>query len=146
MGRCRILTTASRAVKRAEKFRVARERICYSTRPYRLRGRVIRAVAVPIAALALLLAAPVLAADPPTRTARGTVVAVDPASVPPVIVVKSETPKHDELIIGATVDEHTVVLRGEQAATLGELKAGEPVTLRYVKTAEGLVARVIQVK
>ena len=85
-------------------------------------------------------------ADGALRTVRGDVVAVNSADTPPVIVLKTETPKHEELIVGAIVDEQTVILRGDQAATLGELKPGEPVTLRYLKTEHGLVARFIRVE
>jgi hypothetical protein len=87
---------------------------------------------------------PAAAADVALRTVRGDIVAVNSADTPPVIVLKTETPKHEELIVGAIVDGQTVILRGDQAATLGELKPGEPVTLRYLKTEHGLVARLIR--
>lgn len=80
------------------------------------------------------------------RWATGQVVAVNTKDTPNVIVISATTAKNEELIVGATVGGQVPVTRGKQAVTLQEIQVGESVTLKYVKTLEGLEARSIHVR
>jgi hypothetical protein len=85
------------------------------------------------------------ASESSTRTVRGEVVAVNVSDSPPVIVVKAAAGKK-ELIVGATVESGVEIMRGKQQISLDSLKAGEKVTLTYVKKSDGLAARSIQAR
>ncbi|MGH7168427.1 MAG: hypothetical protein ACREII_07825 [Nitrospiraceae bacterium] len=80
------------------------------------------------------------------RTVRGEVVVVNVTDLPPVIVLKTMTPSHEERIVGATVDSGTVITRGKDRVTLGAIKVGEQAAMTYLKNPNGLLARSIQVR
>ena len=80
------------------------------------------------------------------RTVRGEVVAVNVQESPPVIVLKTMTANHEELIVGATVDSGTVITRGKERVALGAIKVGEQAAMTYLKNPNGLLARSIQVR
>lgn len=80
------------------------------------------------------------------RTVRGTVVATNVDVEPHTIVVKVPLPNKEELIVGARVSPDTKITRGKQAARLAEVKAGETVTITYLKTNDGLIARSIHLR
>ncbi len=65
---------------------------------------------------------------------------------PQTIVVKTMTPKKEELIVGAVVTASTEVTRGKNKVGLDAIKVGEAVDLSYVKQADGLVAKAIRAK
>jgi hypothetical protein len=94
------------------------------------------------------LTAPVVAhsAEGAERTVRGTVVAVNATVAPQTIVVKVTLPNKEELIVGARVPGDTRMTRGKQAMRLGDVKVGEPATITYLKAADGLIARSIQLR
>lgn len=80
------------------------------------------------------------------RTVRGEVVAVNVQDSPHTIVVKAMKGSKDELIVGATVESDTKIMRGKQPVDLSTLKVGESVDLTYVKQEDGLVARSIHAR
>lgn len=100
--------------------------------------------------LAILTSAPMAkpsaATEPVVRTVRGAVMAVNVSASPQVIVVQTMTPSHEELIVGAAVNSGTVITRHKQPAHLNELRVGEPVTITYLKSKDGLIAQAIQVQ
>jgi len=77
------------------------------------------------------------------RTVKGTVVAINIAVDPRTIVVNVVLPNKEELIVGARVPEDLRIVRGNQAAQLDDVKIGEAVTITYIKTTDGLIARSI---
>ncbi len=80
------------------------------------------------------------------RTVRGTVLATNLAVVPQTIVVKVPLPDKDELIVGARVPADARITRGTRGVPLADIKAGESVELRYLKSPEGLIAQSIHVR
>ncbi len=80
------------------------------------------------------------------RRVTGQVVAVNTKDSPNVIVLSATTAKNEELIVGATVGSEVPITRGKQAIRLGDIQVGESVTLKYVKTLEGLEARSVHVR
>lgn len=86
------------------------------------------------------------AAESRVLRVQGTVVAVNVTDQPNVIVVKRPIGQDDELIVGAALNVHTVVKRGQKRVDLKDLKAGEPVTMTYVKSRDGLLAQTIQAR
>lgn len=94
----------------------------------------------------LLPLEPGQAAENRVLRVQGTVVAVNVADQPNVIVVKRPLGRDDELVVGAVLDAHTVVKRGHKRVGLDDLKAGEAVTMTYVKGRDGLLARTIQAR
>lgn len=90
--------------------------------------------------------AAVLAGEPTVRSVRGEVVAVTVNDTPQVIVVKAMTGGKKEMIVGATVESGTVVTRGKDRVSLGDVKVGESVELKYIKNADGLVAKSVHVR
>lgn len=79
------------------------------------------------------------------RRMYGVVTATNTVSEPNTIVVKSKTSSGKDLIIGASLDNSTVVKRGGKSVSLGELKAGDRVEIVYERNS-GLKARSIVVK
>jgi hypothetical protein len=64
---------------------------------------------------------------------------------PPVIMVRSRPGMKDEIVIGAVVKKGATIIRGEQRIALNRIRAGERVTLTYIKNREGLTVRSIVV-
>ena len=87
-----------------------------------------------------------LAAEPAVRSVHGEVVAVTVDATPQVIVVKTMIGGKKEMIVGATVESGTVVTRGKNRVSLGDIKVGEKVQLKYIKNADGLVAKSVHVR
>jgi hypothetical protein len=85
-------------------------------------------------------------ADVVERTVRGTVVATNTAVDPWTIVVNVLLPNKGELIVGARVPGDTRIARGKQAVRLEDAKVGETVTITYLKTNDGLIARSIHLR
>jgi len=80
------------------------------------------------------------------RTVQGEVIAANLQSTPNVIVIKVILPSKQETIVGATVGSGVSITRGKQAIRLNGITVGQSVTLTYVKNANGLDARSIQVQ
>ena len=74
---------------------------------------------------------------------RGTVQTISPREAPPVIVVKSLRASKEEIIVGAMVKPGASVVRGRKKIGLDQIHPGDSVTLKYVKTREGLTVRSI---
>lgn len=92
-----------------------------------------------------LMASPsATATESASRTVRGDVMAVNVSASPQVIVVKTMTPAHEELVVGAAVNSGTIITRRKQPAHLNDLRVGEPVTITYLKGKDGLIAQSIQ--
>ena len=86
------------------------------------------------------------AGEPAVRTVRGEVIAVTLNESPQVIVMKTMTAAKKEMIVGATVDSGAAVTRGQDHVTLADIKVGETVELKYVKNADGLVAKSVHAR
>lgn len=86
------------------------------------------------------------AGEPAVRTVRGEVIAVTVSESPQVIVVKTLTAAKKEMIVGATVESGAAVTRGKNRVTLADIKVGETVELKYIKNADGLVAKSIHAR
>jgi len=85
-------------------------------------------------------------ADVVERTVRGTVSATNTAVDPWMIVVNVVLPNKEEMIVGARVSGDTRIARGKKAAQLDDVKVGETVTITYLKTTDGLIARSIHLQ
>ncbi|MCE3223723.1 MAG: exported protein of unknown function [Nitrospira sp.] len=97
---------------------------------------------VAVAGLGSLLSS-VYAANNTVHEIRGTVQSISPGDTPPVIVVKSLHGSKEEIVVGAIIKPGASVLRGKKKIGLGQIHAGDNVTLKYVKTREGLTIRSI---
>jgi len=65
---------------------------------------------------------------------------------PQVIVIKTMTAAKKEMIVGATVESGAEVTRGKDPIALADIKVGETVELKYVKNADGLVAKSVHAR
>ncbi len=97
---------------------------------------------VAFAGLGSLLSS-VYAANNTVHEIRGTVQSVSPGDTPPVIVVKGLHGSKEEIVVGAMVKQGANVLRGKKKIGLDQIHPGDNVTLKYVKTREGLTVRSI---
>lgn len=97
---------------------------------------------VAVAGLGSLLSS-VYAANNTLHEIRGTVQSISPEDIPPVIVVKSLHGSKEEIVVGAMVKPGASVLRGKKKIRLDQIHPGDNVTLKYVKTREGLTIRSI---
>jgi hypothetical protein len=79
------------------------------------------------------------------RTISGIVDEVLANEAPPVIMVRSRPGMKDEITVGAVVKKETSIVRGKQRIALSHIRAGERVTLTYVKHRDGLTVRSITV-
>jgi hypothetical protein len=61
-------------------------------------------------------------------------------------VVNVVLPDKEELIVGARVSGDTRIVRGKRAVRLEDVKAGETVTITYLKRNDGLIARSIHLR
>jgi hypothetical protein len=86
-----------------------------------------------------------LAAEDVVRQVRGVVEAVNAMDIPSVIVVRSRLGSKDEVVIGAVIKEGASMLRGNKRIGVKQIRTGDHVTLTYVKSREGLVARSITI-
>lgn len=78
------------------------------------------------------------------RTISGEVASVDQTAN--TVTVKSKTRKGKELTLGAKVNDKTVIKSGKATKTLADLKAGDKVSVKYRRTAEGDVASSILIR
>ena len=85
----------------------------------------------------------VYAANNTVHEIRGTVESIGAGDVPPVIVVKWQHGSSEGIVVGAVVQQGAVILRGKRKIGLDHIHAGDKVTLKYIKTREGLLARSI---
>jgi hypothetical protein len=79
------------------------------------------------------------------RTMSGIVDEVLSNESPPVIMVRSKPGMKDEVVIGAVVRKGASILRGKKPIALHHIRAGERVTLTYMKQRDGLTVRSIVV-
>lgn len=91
------------------------------------------------------MAQQVHAADDGVRTISGIVDEVLADETPPVIMVKSRPGMKDEIMVGAVVKKEASIVRGKRRIALNHIRAGERVTLTYVKHRDGLTIRSITV-
>jgi hypothetical protein len=94
----------------------------------------------------LVASASASAGDPVVRTVRGEVIAVTVNESPQVIVVKTMTAAKKEMIVGAIVESGAAVTRGKNRVTLADIKVGETVELKYIKNADGLLAKSVHAR
>ncbi|MBS0178851.1 MAG: hypothetical protein JSR20_08820 [Nitrospira sp.] len=85
----------------------------------------------------------VYAANNTVYEIRGTVESIGAGDVPPVIVVKGQHGSSEGIVVGAVVQQGAVILRGKRKIGLDHIHAGDKVTLKYIKTREGLLVRSI---
>jgi len=85
----------------------------------------------------------VYAANNTVHEIRGTVESIGAGDVPPVIVVKGQHGSSEGIVVGAVVQQGAVILRGKRKIGLDHIHAGDKVTLKYIKTREGLLVRSI---
>ena len=85
----------------------------------------------------------VYAANNTVHEIRGTVESIGAGDVPPVIVVKGQHGSSEGIVVGAVVQQGAVILRGKRKIGLDHIHVGDKVTLKYIKTREGLLARSI---
>lgn len=85
------------------------------------------------------------AVDGGVRTISGIVDDVIASEIPPIIMVKSRPGMEDEIVIGGVVKKGAVIVRGKQPISLSHIRAGERVTLTYVKHRDGLTVQSIVV-
>ena len=81
---------------------------------------------------------------PRLHTFTGEVASVDQTAN--TVTVKSKTRKGKELTLGAKVNDKTVIKSGKATKTLADLKAGDKVSVKYRRTAEGDVASSILIR
>lgn len=86
------------------------------------------------------------AGEPALRTVRGEVIALTVSETPQVIVLKTMSAAKKEMIVGATVESDAAVTRGKNRVTLADIKVGETVELKYLKNADGLVAKSVHAR
>ncbi|HHD10826.1 MAG TPA: hypothetical protein ENK42_00150 [Deltaproteobacteria bacterium] len=79
------------------------------------------------------------------RKATGEVVATDTVATPNTIVVRTTNWKGQEFIVGAAVEDDTVIKIGDRPATLEEVKEGDKVDIVYERNKR-VIAKTIRIK
>ncbi len=79
------------------------------------------------------------------RRATGEVVATDTVATPNTIVVRTTNWKGQEFIVGAAVEDDTVIKIGDRPATLEEVKEGDKVDIVYERNKR-VIAKTIRIK
>jgi len=100
------------------------------------------ALCVALAGLGSFLTS-VYAASNTVHEIKGTVENVHAHEDPPVIVVKGQHGSSEAIVVGAVVKQGATIMRGKKRITLDQIHAGDKVTLKYVKTRDGLTVRSI---
>jgi hypothetical protein len=100
------------------------------------------ALCVALAGLGSFLTS-VYAASNTVHEIKGTVEAINPADDPPVIVVRGQHGANKETVVGAVLKQGATIVRGKKRIGLDRIHPGDKVTLKYVKTREGLAVRSI---
>ncbi len=83
---------------------------------------------------------------PIKRWVTGTVMATDTRAIPNTIVVNTKDWKGRDLTVGAQVLQDTEITVNGKPATLQGVKAGDTVSLVYLRETTRLVAKKIEVK
>ena len=100
------------------------------------------ALCVALAGLGSFLTS-VYAASNTVHEIKGTVEAVNLADAPPVIVVRGQHGANEATGVGAVLKQGATIVRGKKRIGLDQIHAGDKVTLKYVKTRDGLAVRSI---
>jgi len=100
------------------------------------------ALCVALAGLGSFLTS-VYAASNMVHEIKGTVEAVNLADDPPVIVVRGPYGANEATVVGAVLKPGATIVRGKKRIGLDQIHAGDKVTLKYVKTRDGLAVRSI---
>lgn len=100
------------------------------------------ALCVALAGLGSFLTS-VYAASNTVHEIKGTVEAVNLADDPPVIVVRGQHGANEATVVGAVLKQGATIVRGKKRIGLDRIHAGDKVTLKYVKTRDGLAVRSI---
>ena len=100
------------------------------------------ALCVALAGLGSFLTS-VYAASNTVHEIKGTVEAVNLGDDPPVIVVRGQHGANEDTVVGAVLKQGTTIVRGKKRIGLDQIHAGDKVTLKYVKTRDGLAVRSI---
>jgi hypothetical protein len=100
------------------------------------------ALCVALAGLGSFLTS-VYAASNPVYEIKGTVESVNADEDPPVIVVKGQHGSNEAIVVGGVIRQGASIMRGKKRITLDQIHAGDKVTLKYVKTRNGLTVRSI---
>lgn len=100
------------------------------------------ALCVALAGLGSFLTS-VYAASNTVHEIKGTVEAVNLADAPPVIVVRGQHGANEATVVGAVLKQGATIVRGKKRIGLDQIHAGDKVTLKYVKTRDGLAVRSI---
>ena len=100
-------------------------------------------VVLVLLALSFFLAGTAMAAEKgKMETATGKVTAIDPEGKGIVIGVKSITP--DLLDVGCVIDKDTVIKVNGKKATLKDIKVGDTVTIRYLRSSDLFAKEIIK--
>jgi hypothetical protein len=102
------------------------------------------ALCVALAGLGSFLTS-VHAASNSVHEIKGTVESVNAGENPPVIVVKGQHGLNEAIVVGAVIKQGATITRGKKRIALDQVHAGDKVTLKYVKTRDGLTVRSIVV-
>ncbi|SLM48485.1 protein of unknown function [Nitrospira japonica] len=102
--------------------------------------------AVMAISIGLLCVPLVQAAQGRTYKVQGIVIGVTSNQSPQLIVVNTPITPKNFMTVGATVTAQTKILRGQKKVPLHSIRVGESVWLTYIKSPEGLLARMIQAK
>lgn len=100
------------------------------------------ALCVALAGLGSFLTS-VYAASNTVHEMKGTVENVNASEDPPVIVVKGQHGASEVIVVGGVLKQGATIMRGKKRITLEQIHAGDTVTLKYVKTRDGLIVRSI---
>ena len=100
------------------------------------------ALCVALAGLGSFLTS-VYAASNTVHEIKGTVEAVNLADDPPVIGVRGQHGANEATVVGAVLKQGATIVRGKKRIGLDQIHAGDKVTLKYVKTRDGLAVRSI---
>ena len=100
------------------------------------------ALCVALAGLGSFLTS-VYAASNTVHEIKGTVEAVNLADDPPVIVVRGQHGANEATVVGAVLKQGVTIVRGKKRIGLDQIHAGDKVTVKYVKTRDGLAVRSI---
>lgn len=123
-----------------------------STTLWDIRGQWLRGILRVVLGLLLLvimspLEAPLSgeAGDVITRWASGEVIATDTVAIPNTILVRSKTWKGQDFIVGAAVEEDTIVTIGNNRVKLEDVKVGDKVDMVYERNIR-VIAKSIRVR
>ena len=100
------------------------------------------ALCVALAGLGSFLTS-VYAASNTVHEIKGTVENVIGSEDPLVIVVKGQYGSSEAIVVGAVIKQGATIMRGKKRITLDQIHVGDKVTLKYVKTRDGLTVRSI---